>query len=116
LASSLRVTEIMFNPPGADEEYEWLEVANINPMLPLNLAGVEFTEGIRFTFPDVTLAPGERAVIVRSLDGFASGYESDARVLGTYDRALSNDGDHLIVTATRNGLRSTLLDFFFGDD
>lgn len=55
------INEIMYNNPGADT-YEFLELLN-NDEAPVNLKGFNFTSGITYTFPDLTLAPGEYLVL-----------------------------------------------------
>jgi hypothetical protein len=114
LASSLRVTEIMFNPEGNDGDFEYIEIANIHSTLPINLAGVSFTEGIDAVF-GTTLGPGKRAVIARDREAFRFRYGGTAfsSVVGEYQGALANDGDHLILKVRKGAIEFTLLDFFY---
>ncbi|MCB0805124.1 MAG: lamin tail domain-containing protein [Bacteroidales bacterium] len=57
--SALVITEIMYNPPelGLDS-LEFIEIYN-NGSAPENLGGYYFSQGVNFTFPAVTLNPGE---------------------------------------------------------
>src|SRR4029453_941557 len=66
----LVITEIMYHPqpplpaPGLtniDEDFEYIEVQNIGAT-PLNVNGYTISGGIDFTFPNRTLAAGERVV------------------------------------------------------
>ena len=62
LQNYLRITEVMYNPlPGG---YEFIEVQNTSASITLDLAGVKFTQGVDFTFPSATLAPGAFLVVV----------------------------------------------------
>jgi hypothetical protein len=65
--SVLKITEIMYNPPGSDD-YEFLELKNTGPV-PLNMAGVAFTDGFDYTFPaGFFLDPGSFAVLSSAAD------------------------------------------------
>ncbi len=55
------INEIMYNNPGGDT-YEYLELLN-HETIPVNLKGFNFTSGITYTFPDMTLAPGGYLVL-----------------------------------------------------
>ena len=57
-ASNLAISEIMYNPAGADEA-EFLELMNIADE-PIDLSGVRFSEGVDFEFPlGAVLAPAQ---------------------------------------------------------
>jgi hypothetical protein len=89
---SVVITEIMYNPPGTDTQYEYLELYN-NDDVAVNLEGYAFTQGIVHTFPAVTLQPGEYlAVAVDSVSLFAAfGVEALQWTSG----ALNNGGETL---------------------
>ncbi len=98
---SLRITEIMYHPasptPGDTNDadnFEFIEVKNVNAS-PLDVGGFRFTEGVQFTFPDVTLAGEESAVIVRNLAAFQARYGIGPRVLGVFTNQLDNAGERL---------------------
>jgi len=113
----LRFTEIMYNPDegGAydNEDYEYIELKNIGTA-PLLLAGVKFTEGISFSFPDISLAAGGYVVVVKNQAAFASRCTVPAgvQVLGPYDGRLSNSGENVKLEDSTN---STILEFGYGD-
>ena len=63
--NDLRITEIHYHPSGDEETLEFIEVENVGEGF-LDLAGVRFIEGVRFTFPpDTLLAPGDQLVVSR---------------------------------------------------
>jgi hypothetical protein len=104
LQQSLRITEIMFDPPAggsfAPGEYEFLELRNIGTA-PLTLTGASFTEGITFTFQALTLDPGARTLVVKNPAAFASRYPGTFPVAGTYSGSLDNSGERIrLVDAT----------------
>jgi len=123
--SRLRVTEIMYHPPDpppesefSGEDFEFVELQNVGDH-PLNLTGVRFSQGIRFTFPDTDAAPerdlppGETVLVVRRLAAFASRYATgDLSIAGEYEGRLSNGGERLVLE-DRSG--KVLMDFAYQD-
>jgi hypothetical protein len=96
---TLRVTEIMYhaeNPPAgsafSDNDFEYIEVQNVGAT-SLNVSKFAFTNGVKFTFPNVVLAAGGRAVIVANTDAFRSKYGESIMVLGEYTGSLDNSGE-----------------------
>ena len=67
----------MYNPSEAgdfdNDEYEYIEVQNIGES-SLLLNGVKFTGGISFNFPNISLAAGNYAIVVKDQVAFASRY------------------------------------------
>ncbi|MFZ9011768.1 MAG: lamin tail domain-containing protein, partial [Anaerohalosphaeraceae bacterium] len=110
VADSLRVTEIMYHP--ADPNHEFIEVRNIGPDT-INLAWVEFTDGIDFTFPDMTLTSDESAVVVRNQPLFEALYGTGMTIAGQYTGALSNGGEEIVL---RDAFGTEILDFDYNDN
>jgi hypothetical protein len=96
IVDQLRIVELMYNPPGNGDGEEFLELMNISGTNIPNLAGVHFETGMTFEFGDVSLAAGERAVIVRNIAAFQAMYGTSIRILGEFpDSALDNSGESL---------------------
>ena len=98
-ADTLVVSELHYNPPGADDPGEFLELLNVSTG-PLDLTGARFDRGIQFSFPaGTTLAPGERAVVVARAADFAG--RPGLRVLGEFEDGsrLDNGGEWLRLRA-----------------
>ncbi len=104
--TSLRITEINYNPHaptvaetaagfGDNNDFEFIELLNMRAE-PLELAGVEFVDGIRFAFPQGTLGPNEQALLVRNRGAFETRYGTDLPVVGRYDGSLSGGGERLV--------------------
>jgi hypothetical protein len=73
--------------------------------------------GVRITLGNATLAAGERAVVVRSVDAFVNRYGNGPRIVGEYgtlpeDDHLSNGGEQLVL---RDAGGATVLDFTYDD-
>lgn len=92
LTSSLRITEIMYNPQ--DPDHEFLELQNIGLQI-INLSLVQFTDGIQFHFPSLELAPLEYCLVVKDRQAFENNYGTGAIIAGTYQGRLSNAGENL---------------------
>jgi hypothetical protein len=115
LARSLIVSEIMYDPPsegGVDgAAFEFLELKNVGAST-LNLAGLNFTAGIAFTFPGgTTLAPGAFFLLVRDPARFASKYPGVA-YQGVYAGRLDNAGETLTLTHPSG---ATVFSFNYGN-
>lgn len=130
----LAVTELMFNPPAqtaaelaraggqvfAPDSFEFVELQNLSGNRTLNLAGFRFTNGIRFTFGDTSLAPFERIVVVRSRVAFESRYGSGIRIAGEFghatdpllDSQLDNGGERVELA---DALGNAVLGFTYSD-
>jgi hypothetical protein len=106
----LRITEVYYNPPGAGDAAEFIEITNTSPATPLTLTGIQFTSGIvgmdptsglpvRFTFPAMTLAPGANTLVVRDPSAFLAAFPGvpPATIAGVFPAgtALDNGGETL---------------------
>jgi hypothetical protein len=110
---SLRVSEIMYHPSGGnDPNGEYVELTNIGAQ-PINLNRVQFTRGIRFTFPDVELAPGAFCLVVNDRETFEALYGPGLPIAGEYTGRLSNSGERIEL---RDALDEVILDFRYRDD
>lgn len=98
-SSNLVVAEIMYNPIGASEDAEYIELMNISETEGIDLTDVHFT-GITYPFPaGFVLAPLERVVVVKSQTVFAATYPTAGITIapGQYTGSLSNSGEELAV-------------------
>src|SRR5207237_4291528 len=117
---SLRITEINYHPssppPTAidqnNDDYEFIEIKNIGSQL-INLLGAQFTAGITYTFPDISLQPGESLVLAKNADAFASRYATTGmKIVSGYVGTLSNSGEQSIL---KDALGQTILNFTYSD-
>lgn len=93
LLQGLRITEIMFHP--ADEaKTEFVELSNIGEQA-LPLEGLRFTEGIEFTFGQLSLEPGKSIVVVSNRQDFQAKYGADVVIAGEFKGKLSRKGEAL---------------------
>ena len=127
---SLAITEVNYNPHESlsqfgetnidSDEYEFIEVVNIGDAA-IELAGAslrqqkvgDHLEGVSFTFPQATLAPGERAVIVKNLDVFVTRYGTEVpNLLGEFSGQLDDGGERLTLLDASGQL---IQQFEYGD-
>ncbi len=96
-AGNLVVSELMYNPPGASEDTEWIELMNISAG-PLDLSEASFV-GIDYAFPLGTVLPaGGHLVVAKNPAAFAAAYPAFAGTLapGSFaDTSLSNSGEEV---------------------
>jgi len=96
LMNNLRVTEVMYNPPGGNG-YEYIELKNTSTTTTLDLTGVRLTDAVDFTFPSKTLAPGQYVLVVADLLKFQSRYGAGLNVAGQFTGKLSDNGELVVV-------------------
>jgi hypothetical protein len=104
------ITEIHYNPPGPDDATEFLELTNIGTTAAF-LNGAHFTEGIGFTFGNVTLGAGQSLVLVKDAAAFAAAYPG-VPIAGVFAGALDNSGETLTL---RDILENIIVSVTYGD-
>lgn len=111
IMQNLRITEMMYNPPGASSAPEYIELRNIGTT-PLDLTGVQFTTGIAYTFPaGFSLPAGAFYVITSNAAGFQTLYGFAAN--GVYSGKLDNGGEN--VRLEIGGFQLGIHDFDYAD-
>jgi hypothetical protein len=116
----LRISEVMYHPvpPTAnemaggfadDEDFEFVEVVNISSVATIDLSGVQFIDGIQFTFGDLDLGPGERLVVARNQAALEARYGAGIPIAGQYggtpdDVRLSNNGETITLVDAAGGM------------
>lgn len=121
---ALRIMELNYHPapptpeeedvlPGViAEEFEWIEFLNIGAST-LDLENVRFTNGIDYTFGQVSLPAGERLILAKNPVAFALRHpEVTATVLGPYLGFLNNDGEPVRLV---DGMGENIENFDFND-
>lgn len=124
-ATNLTISELHYNPvdPTLTEEaagftdaddFEFVELVNLDSVNDVNLGNVTFSNGVSFTFPVGTiLAPDERILVVANQAAFETRYGVGATVIaGEYSGSFRNSGERVQVDAADG---SVILDFTYGD-
>jgi hypothetical protein len=115
VAACLRISEIMYHPQDRgdpnDPNTEYIELTNISSeIVNLNLVG--FSDGIDFTFTDITIAPTEYLVVVKDRQAFETRYGPELRIAGEYSGSLSNAGERIEL---QDALGTTIQAFTYED-
>lgn len=119
-SSNLVVSEVHYRPAAptpAEEDagflersvFEFLEVMNIGPN-EVDMTNVRFTDGVEFNFDNslqgITLAPGQRFILVSNIDAFQIRYPgvSSSLIAGEFSGSLSNGGEQITLQASDNSV------------
>ncbi len=124
----LRVTELMYhpanpnaaelliNPAWTDDDFEFIELANISAATTLLLQGVRFTDGpsdvLTFSDAATSIGAGRRAVIVSNRDAFIARYGTGPTILAEFSGNLRNSGERI---RFEDGLGRAIVDFTYSD-
>src|SRR5207249_3841765 len=113
---SLIVSEIMYHPapppagsPYDQEAFEYIEFKNTGSVA-FDLGGYSIVDGVAFTFPSYSLAPGARVLVVSNRAAFESRYGTGLPVVGEYTGQLDNGGEHIAVLGAS---KEPVLDFTY---
>jgi hypothetical protein len=85
------ISEIMYHPATENDRDEYLEIHNRGGRR-IELNGYRFTEGVKFTFPEVGIDPGAYLVIARDAANVKARY-GIANVIGDYELMLDDGGE-----------------------
>ena len=119
MAGQLIISELNYNPSPYLEahrndsseidgdELEFIELINIGDN-PLDLSGVNFRDGISYTFPEgtSTIEPGQLFVLVRNQAEFRKRYP-DVSVRYIYEQKLANGGETITLVDKEGAIISS---------
>ena len=96
LEARVKITEGSEGKPYRNSNNQWIEIANRGNS-SINLGGWEFSDGIEFEFPELTvLNPGEHACVAADQKDFTQAYPN-ARLLGQFRGNLSRSAERLVL-------------------
>ena len=96
-AACMVINEIMYHPRGEDEvSYEWLELYN-DYLVPLDISGWSFSNGITFTFAPGTIVPGKDYLVVcANVTAIQQTYDIPSqKLVGNFEARLENSGERI---------------------
>jgi hypothetical protein len=93
-AGDVVINEIMYQPASGSSEEEFIELINVSN-LSINLSGWQFTRGIHFMFPNVTVLAGNYLIVAANTASFANAYQVTTTTGGNWTESLSNGGERL---------------------
>jgi hypothetical protein len=106
-AGNVAVSEIHYNPPGAADDTEFVEIVNLSTSR-VDLSGVRFTGAMIFTFGSIVLESGERLCVVEDEASFRAAYGPGPAVAGHWSGALNNSGDMVTLLDAGGGVIDTI--------
>jgi len=88
------INELMYDPISGNDDDQYLELYNKGTNA-INLAGWQFTAGVTFTFPSVTIAPNGYLVVAGNLTNLFAKYPNlnSGNTVGNYSGKLSHNGE-----------------------
>lgn len=90
------ITEIMYNPPEVGQDsLEYIEFYNKGLDI-INMEGWTISNAVNYTFPDVTIEPGEYLVVAVNASAFFNTFGME--VLQWTSGALGNSGNTIVLT------------------
>ncbi len=98
-ANDIVISEIMYNIPGAGNEFDFIELTNIGDQA-VNLEGYNFSMGVDFTFPAMMIQPGEYMLLVENASAFNATFGTNAL---SWTAGGLNDGGEDITLLDGNG-------------
>ena len=109
------INELMYDPISGNDDDQYLELYNQGTNA-VNLAGWQFTTGVTFTFPSVTLAPEGYLVVAKNLTNLLAKYPNlnSENTVGNYSGKLSHNGE--LVTLCRPQTLYTNTAILVGED
>jgi hypothetical protein len=86
------INEVLYNVPGSGESEEFIELYNAGTT-PVNMQNYTFTDGINYTFGNVTIAAGGYFIVAADTAAFAASFGSNATA--EWSGGLSNGGEDI---------------------
>ncbi len=101
------ITEINYNPPeSGSDTTEFIELYNTSSS-PVNMNGCSFTSGINYTFPNISIGPGEYLAVASDSQSIVNRFGNVNVVQWTSD-GLSNGGEPIAIKDASNNLIDSL--------
>jgi len=92
------INELMYDPIVGTDDGQFIELYNKGTNT-VNLKGWQFTTGVTFTFPNVSLAPGGYLVVAKNATNLLANYPNlnTNNTVGNYAGKLSHDGELVVL-------------------
>jgi hypothetical protein len=96
LIGDIVINELMYDPISGNDDDQYIELFNKGTNA-VNLTGWQFTSGVTFTFPNVTIASNGYLVVARNLTNLFAKYTNlnSGNTVGNYSGKLSHNGELL---------------------
>jgi hypothetical protein len=93
------INELMYDPISGSDADQYIELFNKGTNT-VNLAGWQFTSGVTFTFPNITIAPNGYVVVGENETNLFAKYSNlnSGNTVGNYSGKLSHSGELLVLS------------------
>jgi regulation of enolase protein 1 (concanavalin A-like superfamily) len=94
LIGDIVINELMYDPISGNDDDQYVELYNQGTNT-VNLNGWQFTSGITFTFPNISIAPNGYLVVARNMTNLFAKYPNlnSGNTVGDYSGKLSHNGE-----------------------
>jgi regulation of enolase protein 1 (concanavalin A-like superfamily) len=94
LIGDIVINELMYDPITENDDDQYVELYNKGTNA-INLVGWQFTSGITFTFPNISIAPRGYLVVARNMTNLSAKYPNlnSANMVGNFTGKLSHNGE-----------------------
>ena len=106
------INEIMYHPSSENPAEEYVELYN-SGVAPVALTGWQFTNGVTFTFPNVSIAAGGYLVVAANQAAFTAKYPTVTNYVAGWTGQLSNSSNTLTL---RDSLLVKMDEVDYSDD
>ena len=99
LVGDVVINELMYDPISGNDDDQYIELYNQGTNT-VNLAGWQFTAGVTFTFPKITIAPNAYLVVAKSTTNLFAKYTNlnSANTVGNFGGKLSHNGELVMLS------------------
>jgi len=99
LIGDIVINELMYDPISGNDDDQYLELYNKGTNTA-NLTGWQFTAGVTFTFPNVSVAPNGYLVVARNTANLFAKYPNlnSGNTVGNYSGKLSHGGEQVTLS------------------
>ena len=99
LIGDIVINELMYHPISGNDDDQYIELYNKGTNT-INLAGWQFTVGVTFTFPNISIAPNGYLTVARNLTNLFGKYSNlnSLNAVGNYSGKLSHNGELLTLS------------------
>ena len=104
------INELMYDPISGNDDDQYIELYNKGTNT-VNLAGWQFTSGVTFTFPNVTLTPNGYLVVARNQTNLFAKYPNlnSGNTVGNYSGKLSHNGEQVTLSMPQTLYTNTVI-------
>ena len=112
---SIRITEVNYHPydppvgsPYTADDFEYIELLN-SGSTAVNLQNARLASAVDFTFPNATINPDQRMLVVKNSAAFATRYNiAGLTIPGQYTGTLSDSSDSIVLLDSSNQISDQL--------